>query len=40
MNDAGAFQSHQISESPNTGAALADPSRGLSVVSLAKSYDQ
>ena len=23
MNDAGAFQSHQISESPNTGAALA-----------------
>ena len=40
MNDAGAFQSHQISESPNTGAALADPSRGLSVVSIAKSYDK
>ncbi len=40
MNDAGAFQSHDISESPNTGAALADPSRGLSVVSIAKSYDK
>ncbi len=40
MNDAGAFQSHEISESPNTGASLADPSRGLSVVSIAKSYDK
>jgi lipopolysaccharide export system ATP-binding protein len=27
-------------EKPNTGAALADPSRGLSVVSIAKSYDK
>ena len=34
MNDAGAL------EKPNTGAALADPSRGLSVVSIAKSYDK
>jgi lipopolysaccharide export system ATP-binding protein len=34
MNDAGAI------EKPNTGAALADPSRGLSVVSIAKSYDR
>src|SRR3982751_5517291 len=34
MNDAGAI------EKPNTGAALADPSRGLSVVSIAKSYDK
>ncbi|WP_395613624.1 LPS export ABC transporter ATP-binding protein [Allosphingosinicella sp.] len=34
MNDAGAI------EKPNTGAALADSSRGLSVVSIAKSYDK
>ena len=34
MNDAGTI------EKPNTGAALADPSRGLSVVSIAKSYDR
>ena len=34
MNDAGTI------EKPNTGAALADPSRGLSVVSIAKSYDK
>jgi lipopolysaccharide export system ATP-binding protein len=27
-------------DKPNTGAALADPSRGLSVVSIAKSYDR
>jgi lipopolysaccharide export system ATP-binding protein len=40
MNDAGALEKHDLSESPNTGAALADPSRGLSVVSIAKSYDK
>ncbi len=40
MNDAGAFEKHEIGEQPNTGAALADPSRGLSVVSIAKSYDR
>jgi lipopolysaccharide export system ATP-binding protein len=34
MNDAGAL------EKPNTGATLSDPSRGLSVVSIAKSYDK
>ena len=34
MNDAG------LIEKPNTGAALADPSRGLSVVSITKSYDK
>ncbi|HTU09443.1 MAG TPA: LPS export ABC transporter ATP-binding protein [Allosphingosinicella sp.] len=34
MNDAGAL------ETPNTGATLADPARGLSVVSIAKSYDR
>ena len=34
MNDAGAI------EAPNTGATLADPTRGLSVVSIAKSYDK
>jgi len=34
MNDAGAI------EKPNTGAELADSSRGLSVVSIAKSYDK
>ena len=39
MNDAGTIEKHDLSESPNTGAALADPSRGLSVVSIAKSYD-
>src|ERR1044071_2036084 len=40
MNDAGALEKHDLSESPNVGAALADPSRGLSVVSIAKSYDK
>ena len=40
MNDAGALEKHDISEAPNKGAALADPSRGLSVVSIAKSYDK
>ena len=40
MNDAGAIEKHDLSEQPNTGAALADPSRGLSVVSIAKSYDK
>ena len=34
MNDAVA------SEKPNTGATLSDPTRGLSVVSIAKSYDK
>src|SRR5688572_29177311 len=34
MNDAGAI------EKPNTGAALADPTHGLAVVSIAKSYDK
>jgi lipopolysaccharide export system ATP-binding protein len=34
MNDAGAI------EKPNTGATLADSARGLSVVSIAKSYDR
>jgi lipopolysaccharide export system ATP-binding protein len=34
MNDVSAL------EQPNTGAMLADPSRGLSVVSIAKSYDK
>ena len=40
MNDAGAIDRHDLSEKPNTGAALADPTRGLSVVSIAKSYDK
>ncbi len=40
MNDAGTIEKHDISEQPNRGAALADPSRGLSVVSIAKSYDK
>jgi lipopolysaccharide export system ATP-binding protein len=40
MNDVGALEKHDASESPNTGASLADPSRGLSVVSIAKSYDK
>jgi lipopolysaccharide export system ATP-binding protein len=34
MNDSVAL------DKPNTGATLADPSRGLSVVSIAKSYDR
>src|SRR6186713_2325726 len=34
MNDSVAI------EAPNTGAALADTSRGLSVISIAKSYDK
>ena len=40
MNDAGALERPDTGEKPNTGAALADPSRGLSVVSIAKSYDR
>ena len=40
MNDVGALDKHDISEKPNIGAALADPTRGLSVVSIAKSYDK
>ncbi len=40
MNDAGALERPDIADEPNKGAALADPSRGLSVVSIAKSYDK
>src|SRR6476469_3865730 len=40
MNDVGALDTHDLSEKPNVGAALADPTRGLSVVSIAKSYDK
>jgi len=40
MNDVGALDKHDLSEQPNIGAALADPTRGLSVVSIAKSYDK
>src|SRR3982751_5721838 len=40
MNDAGAIEKHDLSEEPNKGAMLADPTRGLSVISIAKSYDK
>jgi lipopolysaccharide export system ATP-binding protein len=40
MNDVGALEKPDSGEQPNTGAALTDPSRGLSVVSIAKSYDK